>query len=1346
MFDPASYFRGLCVASALVACLPAVSPGQNAVPLSRSTIQVTTPDGKVISIDPSDVGSFEVSGEMIAPPVGEEGTEAAAAGEPSPRLEKLTSATYDRRPSTILRVWSGLSEKERAEAEAAAKKAEEEAKAAAAEAATTAGTDGEATPDTETTESTEAVAPEAVPAEIPATTTETPAAEAPATEGESTTPAAGSEVDPAAAAEAEAAKAKEEEERKAAELKAIEEEIRTLQKNVTLGRWADVKAYFAGLKKAEAEAGYKQMVASLSMMPDQPTTPTQMVGESNRISLADLLGIAAASPKPLEKEGTVALAPLLQLAMTQGAAADEAVEFLREQSARPAEEQTFSKKHAIWLLVAISLLEEVDEFLPDYDTAVAAQDAESLILLARSRAREYAKEGKPEQIEEAWKFILPVRGFPELKLAQREEATGVMLSLLPKLRDELGAAWLAESFGENPELGMEIIAATGATTANALLSRKHMPDQRLEDLKIQHTVVTALLEKSPERAQEWADVLRMMADSWLREAEVSQMYDQSISKGPSMQRDMWGNMYYMEMGYDYNQNYYGDDVPQPIRSTKLLEFVPGEAWLAFVGEELRPAFDKFQAQLNLKISEETAAFPFIERLAPEHPKLAAQLVNEFITTWTTNHDPNAASRYTSSYMYMFGYDQRADGIPLTRSKQERNIQELSGWVVKIRALNLEDVDESLLGSAFTTCHSSAEVYKLEAIEEVFGDISQLDSKLLFSLLTQMRANLSSVWRLPATQEQAKTKRRQQDIQVEVLQGYQTAMQVAAQGLSQRLDDWRMMLALATLQLDAATYQNQLAPSSEFADRRLATMELFQRAAAGYAAEVPTLKAEEQEATVFEHWFYAGLGASDISNIDHESVADPRQPPMIREAILALPGEAAEKHMSLFANSLFTRMSGLKPQVKFGYLKAGFEIVGDHEQAYEARHVYDYYRDLVSEIQLVTRLDGPAEVGHGEPFGVFVELRHTIEIERESGGFSKYLQNQNSMMFAWNYGRPLENYRDKFEEQVRTAMADHFEVKSITFEDAEVHSRSDAEYGWRRTPYAYLLLAAKGPETDEVPPLKLDLDFLDTSGYAVLPVTSSTLQIDATGESPPVRPYGDVTITQTLDERQASDGKLILEVKATASGLVPPLEELLSLEKSDFEVAGVEDEGVLVSKFDEEKSEPTIASERTWMVSYAGSEGLPALPTEFTFPEPRAEAEVKENAYMMYDDADLKTVEQTVSLAREYGDVEARWPYYAGGGLAAFLALGVAWKLSRRGPAVAEDVSSKLPERLTPFNVLAILRDIEAKNGFTPPEKQELAGSIGRIEREYFANVNGSNGNGHEDLRQVAERWVGKSRR
>ena len=266
--------------------------------------------------------------------------------------------------------------------------------------------------------------------------------------------------------------------------------------------------------------------------------------------------------------------------------------------------------------------------------------------------------------------------------------------------------------------------------------------------------------------------------------------------------------------------------------------------------------------------------------------------------------------------------------------------------------------------------------------------------------------------------------------------------VLADGLKKTPDDWRLVLAQACLALDENAYRQEIAPNSEFSHERLAALAQFQKAAELYAEEVPSLREEDQSTEVYEHWFYAGLGGSDLAQIDHRSTPDDRQPPLIREAMAKLPGEATKFHQDRFANLLFTRISALKPTVKFRYLKAGFEIVGDHKQAREARQLYDYYQDLVKEIKLVTRIDGTAVVGHEEPFGVFIELLHTPEIERESGGFGRYLQNQNSnMFFSYNYGRPTENYRDKFKETVTAVLEDNFDVVSVTFQADDVNSRA-----------------------------------------------------------------------------------------------------------------------------------------------------------------------------------------------------------------------------------------------------------------------------------------------------------------
>src|SRR5439155_24966734 len=137
---------------------------------------------------------------------------------------------------------------------------------------------------------------------------------------------------------------------------------------------------------------------------------------------------------------------------------------------------------------------------------------------------------------------------------------------------------------------------------------------------------------------------------------------------------------------------------------------------------------------------------------------------------------------------------------------------------------------------------------------------------------------------------------------------------------------------------------------EVAPRRQRAFDEFRSAAQLYVTPAPALEQTDETTEAFDYWYCAGLGACDPQHITEETLSDQRQPKLIREAIAKIPGEFGERHMSKFANAIFTRLSQVKPSIKFRYLKAGIDIVGDHPQAYEARKVFAYYKDLVTEIQ------------------------------------------------------------------------------------------------------------------------------------------------------------------------------------------------------------------------------------------------------------------------------------------------------------------------------------------------------------------------------------------------------------
>jgi hypothetical protein len=1125
----------------------------------------------------------------------------------------------------------------------------------------------------------------------------------------------------------------------------VDKEMEALQRNVSLGHWNEVKKYLSGLPAKEAKEGYEQMLRSLQngppIGPPQAYMPPMMqYAERNQLSPDDLLGLAAAAPKGVDKDTLHSLGAILRQSIAGGTVVEAVASRFKAEIAKPSG-AVLTARQAARVLVESGEAAAAGAFLPSLDQAKSDRDVESLNLLAKYFTALHARDKKLNDLERAWDATQAALAAPHSKERHddQEEALREAVALAPKLREELGQAWLEQSFTDKPERGQDILATIGALSANGLTSQPHNPDGRGKTLELLKTAVEALLKAAPERAADWRDTLTLLGGVWLREGEFSYQF----AEGPGaarMHRDPWGNIYFIRDGMRQYQQF-NPNQPRPITVVDVLKAAPSSDWLRQMRDDLRPKVAMTLCQLHLKADEETKAFPYIEQLAAMHRRQARELINEFLRVWTRNHDPNAARGYTNPYMFMFGFERRSEGIPLTRSKQERNLIDLAGWVARLHKLPLGDPDEELLAKAFTACHSSAEVYRADAIEKVFGPIGGLKPKTLAGLIQQMRENLAGIWRKPEEQAAKKTNRKTKDIRAEVLRGYEVANEVVEDALKKHPKEWSLVLARAAILHDEANYQQEIKKSSDFAPKMQQAYAEFQRAAKLYAAKVADLPEEEQSTKVYEQWMYASLGACDLGEVNEEKVPDPKQADKIRAAIVSLPGESAKKHLDKFANLLFTRLSAVKPAVKFRYLKAGFGIVGDHEQAAEAKKVFDYYKDLVHEIKLETVIDGSTVVGHTRPFGVFVFLRHTREIERESGGFGRYLQNQNSanMMFSYNYGRPTADYRDRFQSAATEALKEQFEVLSVTFETDKVHSRAAKEYGWRITPYAYLLLKARGPQVDKLPPLRIDLDFLDTSGYAVLPVESPAVPLDAKpalGEPSPPRK---LQIAQILDERQAAQGKLVLEIKATALGLVPELDQILTLAPDSFDIGQTDDQGVSVSKFDPDSEDIAIASERTWLVTLRARPDRPQQPQTFRFGQAKVEGATL--LYQRYVDADLAAVEAEVRLEQQYGTRRLSWLWWVSGAAVVLLLLiGIAFRLLRRRSTRAAR-RWKLPEPLTPFTVIHLLTQIQQDAALTEQQREEVGRAIHRLERRYFAEE--TNGDGRVDPKEVAEEWLNK---
>ena len=1001
-------------------------------------------------------------------------------------------------------------------------------------------------------------------------------------------------------------------------------------------------------------------------------------------------------------------------------------------------EDAGKKLAAADLFMKSQLIDRVEEFLPELDEEGTSENLPALKIWSQLALAKHAEKNVADWLEKAWKINQWIVGIEDLKKKDKDFALANLLKLSTKIEKETGVAWINESFTEQPERGQRILTNLGIQSADMASKSTTIADQtRFDLLQLQNESVEKLIELSPETAKEWAPALTLLAQNWLLEADTSLKYSQQTNRGGSyMEIDMYGNYYWMNQ----NQRQHNGRRPRPIKISDMLAVAPSDGWQDLIHKSLHTNLQQTKSKMYMRVNEEEKAFPFIEQIATTHPKVGRELVHLFLTTWTQNHDPNSSNRRRNPYIYSYGFDRKAEAIPLTRSQQERNLNELAGWVDRIRKLPIEDVDESLLANAFTNCHSSAEVFELERFREVFGDLSKLEPKTIAAICQKMRASLASSWRSIRTQEQKQTNRREPEVQQEVLDGYKTANTLLTESLSGAPDNWKLHLAKAMLMHDENAYAQLVQKSAEFSDRRDAAFDQFQVAADKYSAVVTTLEEKEQSTEAFDFWFYASLGASDLGNVTDKTVPDLKQYEKIKSAMDALPGLLAESHMAKFANNLFTRMSPIKPEIKFRYLRGGFEIAGDHPRAWEARKLFSYYKDLVHEIKLDVSIDGSDKIEPNQPFGAYVSILHTTEIEREAGGFGKYSQNQNAMSYAYNYGRPTENYRDKFTDAVDLALAEHFEIQSVTFKKTDKMKSMPADKpGWRVTPYAYVLLKPKGPEVDRIAPLKIDLDFLDTSGYVVIPVESPALVIDCSVDNAPIRPVSDLQVTQTLDERQASDGKLIVEVAASGKGLVPELEDIIDIERDGFEVVSVDDQGVLPTEFDAESNDIQILSDRSWTVEYKAKEAAEAS-TSFAFSE--AKLDGADSKFQRYKDADLVEVEKMVELEQGYDAFSWAFLYWLIPAVILGLVglCGLVYVTSRPTEEVAKRFN--MPEDINPFTVLTLLKDIKARNGISSESGIELQNSINRIEKFYFGEAKDVEA---EDLEQLAKTWVGQAK-
>jgi len=906
-----------------------------------------------------------------------------------------------------------------------------------------------------------------------------------------------------------------------------------------------------------------------------------------------------------------------------------------------------------------------------------------------------------------------------------------LVAKLPKTRAN---EWMSKQFREGGP-GLKLIQLVQSDVQRNVRSANF--SARGENLRSLKQIIEALLDGSSSNLTKWKLPLTIAAEAWLVEAENTAKYYRATATRSNM--TVYNPVYEQQrILAQQSSNRY-----KPITPALVIEHAPGADWLAALPESRRTRVMAVLAETLLKNRKIVEALDEIERLAKLDPISAKRITNILLGGWAQSRNPNGGAKPSMPTVGMSVYiPPRPSGTPLTRAKQKRNLRELGQILERLTKLPIDPPEPRAIVAAFEGAHSFAEVYKPDDIRSVFGKPEKMPVESLATLVNSMRQRLATSWRAPQIQQQAGTKRGEPQIKAEVLAGYDTLLELINVGLKAKPDVWQLKLQQAAANFDLAEYQyGNKAELEVYVKHREAAFEGFSEAAALYTLQT-SVTADKPSVLVFQLWFNANLGASDLSYVTRQQIPEISNLQKIRDAILVMPD--SEGHLKAFGESVTNTSRRLTPELKPRYLRASLTVLENHPAGEPARELVLHYNDLLDEVKLVAQIDGSDEIGHTKPFGLFIGLRHTSDIEREAGGFARYLVGGSSTGTPYFYPRypgQRQAPRDDLEEHLGKKLGENFEVQSITFHDTKIQSRTIGEPGWRETPLAYVLLKAKDASVDRIPELQMDLDFYDSLGPVLLPVTTATQIVDARPESAPARPLDGLELMQTLDSRLTGENEgLTLELHATGKGLTPPLDKLVTLDIPDFEITKTDDQGLSIARVESGALGVNAVSERTWLLTLKPTADAGESLT-FKFPQPTGL--VAKSVFKQYSDADLVEVDSELALVGLSLNPPPTWPWFAGS--AAVLLLGIgAWRVAKRDDVKVAAPVFEVPEVCTPFAVIDLLQRIAAAppKSLAATHRDRLRSDIREIEQLHFA-PNTAQTNGHGDLQSIARNWVGK---
>ncbi len=1100
-----------------------------------------------------------------------------------------------------------------------------------------------------------------------------------------------------------------------------------------LGDWAQVRAELASLPPELGRGIYDKMLGDLAERP------------KNGVRLEDVFALADAAPGELTDLELRKIGQMLGQVVSPNESFWIA-ERLARGTAKLGGQDPARRLAAGRVLLAGGFRDLARRYLPDgADLDKVADEGlrqEIAAFLAAEQATELAQR---DQISRIWSDNVAIlRSEKKVNDWEKSKAAGEMLRVLTQVSPAVLSGTFADLMKSQPEAALKIVGGLSRKIQNETHAAAA---QRIDNLRAQSVLANLIAENPDAGAEPWNQILTLMAESWMTEVENSFSRQAGVPRRGGSSRNG----------------------ASEIDPEEMLLLAPAGKWHAALPSDLRDRFDASLARAIIVSANFELAADRIAELARRHPAAGVALAEDFLLAWGQAHNPQLPQELRARY----GLPEDAR-IPVTPVMMERNIDSLARMMELFRKAGVAPRDQGKVVTAFDLAYSNAEAYRESHLERVFGPTAKMDEQLFFLLAQKMHANLGDRWRRADVQRGALTRRNEAQTYAMAVDGYASLLRMIDGWQAGRPDAYKAILLGAVVLNDWADFETfqDLAPTEPARrlvaakEKALQSQDYFQRAADAYGRQVVRLQPNEYSIEPYLTWFNAVLGIGSTGQVNLGKPMNRAALDRIRASVLALPGKLAPTHMGQLAKTLNARLNDtnnpMHEDLKYRYLASTLVVTKDDPFSLGLKKRADYLDELLGEIRVQTRVDGPNTVGVNQEFGIIVSVVHTEAMGRVAR-FGQYLSNDALAVSAAARrrgpqaakGPEPQGPRDEFEKKLTEGLAPFFEIRSITFAAPDVKPRPSARPGWEETPLAYVLVRAKDASVDKIPPVQMELRFIDLSGPVTIPASSAETLLKVAGGKVPPRPADKVEVTQTLDTRQfAINGSLSLEVAATASGLVPDLDDLLDLGP----LAGVAKvrqvtavDPLMVKELNTWGDKVAPRTERRWSVSLDG-DAIRAADKATDVPFPTVKAANTTTVWRTYQDIDPVVLTKAsvlldrVKVAQGAGyvpPVAEDYSLYLYGGLAVLAAF-VAWLIFRKRdtgprPPRARDVF-KLPATIDGFAVVALLRKLGASPlvKFTAAQQSELKQDIERVQTGCFG---GASTLSESDLKALAEKWL-----